>query len=105
MFAAFPGGSCLEIRDGLIVGRDCHASVPALQTTMAGAPGVSRVHAWIGIDGEDVLILDLGSRNGTRVGDQQLMRGVLHRAASGSLPLCIHLGTRFEITLQSEASR
>jgi len=51
-----------------LIGRDRDALV------RIDGPRVSRRHARITIDGERVQLEDLGSRNGTRLNDQQLDR-------------------------------
>lgn len=50
--------------------------------------GVSRRHACIVVKGADVLVEDLGSKNGTRVGEQPLMGRVPLRDGDG-----IHVGS------------
>ena len=46
-------------------------------------PSVSRHHAWIKSEGEDFLVFDVGSANGTFVNDEQIKEP--HRLDSGDL--------------------
>ncbi len=60
------GHWCLS-SDGLIVGRECHCDIVVDDCT------VSRRHAYLQVLGHDrVRVVDLGSRNGTRINNRRL---------------------------------
>src|SRR5688572_6016853 len=55
---------------GLVVGRDPLADVAIPET------GLSRRHARFSLEGGEIIVEDLGSTNGTRVGGQRVERAV-----------------------------
>jgi pSer/pThr/pTyr-binding forkhead associated (FHA) protein len=59
--------------------------------------GVSRLHAVVKLDGEQLTIMDLGSSNGTYVNGARLLPNKEHRISSGDL---VALGKlKFQIVL------
>src|SRR5436305_10614505 len=76
----------LEGRPEYILGREGHEQVvPDLNLNPYGArdKGVSRVHAALRRDGSQVLLIDLGSTNGTRLNGKLLAAHQPVRVASG----------------------
>jgi len=58
--------------DFVMVGRDrwCHVRL--------NSPQVSRRHCSLTVDGDGVLVLDLGSTNGTRINGRRVGQALLH---------------------------
>ncbi len=72
-----------------VVGRDRDADV------RIDDPSVSRRHARLVVDGEDVGVEDLESKNGTRVGGVPVSRPT--RLATGDVVVFGGIETRFEV--------
>jgi hypothetical protein len=97
-----PGGSRTAIGTGLLIGRDAQAVHPGPAERLAGFPGVSRRHVWIGTEPESVVLIDLGSRNGTWVEGVRLASALPHRVALAALPARLRLGRHCEAQLIAE---
>lgn len=100
--AVMPGGLTVLLAQGLLLGREIPGGDPVLAAVLFGRPGVSRVHAWIGHADNQITVLDLGSRNGTWVVGQRLQPGNPWRCATAALPVVVHLGGTFSMTIQHE---
>jgi DNA-binding winged helix-turn-helix (wHTH) protein len=85
-----PDGRRVALGTGInIVGRDREADV------RIDDPSVSRRHARIVVDGDDVAVEDLESKNGTRVGGVPVSRPV--RLAKGDVVVFGGIETRFDV--------
>lgn len=87
-----PGMSPISVDSGLLLGRDSSAVRFDVAVTLAPFRGVSRRHLWLGADEDEVLLLDLGSRNGTWADGTRLEPFSLHRVPFAVLPLTLRLG-------------
>ncbi len=101
----FANGAHKEIGAGVFLGRDlAHAGVEtasALGTLM----GVSRTHAWLCCSGSGVIVVDLGSRNGTWLGSERLLPWKSRFVDATDLPVEIRLGARGLIQIMAEKSK
>lgn len=87
-----PGLSPVTLQSGLLLGRDSAAARIDVALALAPFRGVSRRHLWMGVDAEGVLLVDLGSRNGTWVNGSRLEPFRLRRVPFAALPLTVRLG-------------
>ena len=87
-----PGGAWMRIAPlPTEMGRDPASGIPLRD------PGVSRRHALLRADGDDVVITDLGSRTGVRLGGARLEQGAaLPLRGSGEIALGATTVLRFE---------
>ena len=60
-------GEIVVINKSIVVGRDAKAAL-----CLAEDEGISRMHARIDLDGEQVVLTDLGSANGTFIGNERM---------------------------------
>ena len=65
LFLILPDGYRIPIRAGVPIGRRAEYVGGEVATRLNRYKGVSRLHAWMGQEDDAVLLLDLGSRNGT----------------------------------------
>jgi len=93
------GGIRTALDAGLLIGRDPRAAHSALAAALAAFPGVSRLHAWIGQEEGQIVLVDLGSRNGTWVNGTRLTPAMPHRITMEELPARLRLGGRCETSL------
>lgn len=100
-----PGGLQVAINGGLVLGRDPSVVSPDLANSLATFKGVSRRHAWLCDDGNQILVLDLASLNGTWVGSKRLEPYVLHRVLSGNLPVEMRLGAGLNLRIEARRIR
>lgn len=100
-----PNGVRKEIGTGVCLGRDLtHVGVEtaaAFGTLM----GVSRTHAWLCCSGSGVIVVDLGSRNGTWLGSERLQPWKARFIDTTDLPVEIRLGARGLIQILAEKSK
>lgn len=87
------GSVCVSLLEGEnLIGRDPECVV------RVDLPGISRRHSRIVISGLDATIEDLGSRNGTSLGDQPVVRSTALRDADeiqvGGATLIFHVSTK-----------
>jgi anti-sigma regulatory factor (Ser/Thr protein kinase) len=61
-----------DVHNGMTVGRDSENDIQLL------APTVSRSHAQFLIEGDNVILIDLGSSNGTRVNGKRIVKEILN---------------------------
>lgn len=85
------GGRRRAIGERLVVGRDPEASPMA--SHLEGHPNVSRTHAEFTSDGDDLVVVDLGSTNGTTVNGD---------AVTPYLPASLHAGDRVRFGVDAE---
>ena len=97
-----PDGLATPVAQGLLLGREVPGAGPALAAVLSGRFGISRVHAWIGCTDNQITVLDLGSRNGTWVAGQRLQPGSPWHCTTAALPVVVHLGGTFSMTIQRE---
>lgn len=99
-----PSGVRKEVGTGICLGRDpTRAGVEAaapLRTLM----GISRSHAWLCCSGSGVIVVDLGSRNGTWLGRERLQPWKSRFIAATDLPVEICLGAHGLIQIMAEKS-
>lgn len=96
----FPNGQVVTIGQGLVLGREI--SSPPASGCLNTLPGVSRIHAWIGLDSAaNLTVLDLGSRNGTWVSGSRLAIGIPRAIDSTSTRVELYLGGHCRLTLHS----
>lgn len=88
-----PDGSALNLVSGVTVGRNAAETRNALLCY----DGVSRTHLWLAQQGDELLVIDLGSRNGTWIGNQRLLPHALHRYPLAGLFLHIRLGHKAQL--------
>ena len=101
----FPSGMVVGLGQGLILGRDVGSPVPSVTAALSSMPGVSRTHAWLGLDSSCRLtVVDLGSRNGTWLGGVQLTPGIPQVIDDANLPAAIHLGGRCRLSVSAGES-
>ncbi len=97
-----PGGVTVALGQGLVLGRDGASAAVAATGALSAMPGVSRVHAWLGLDSDcRLIVVDLGSRNGTWVGGTRLTTGIPQVIDEVSLPVTIHLGGRCQVSIRA----
>ena len=104
VFIVLPGNVRVGIGAGFILGRDIRVAPAPIRGLLAAYPGLSRVHAWVGCDGRDVTVLDLGSRNGTWLNEQRLEPGLPFTCPLHGQPVKLRLGQFFVSTLEQESS-
>jgi len=97
------GDCAISVGQGLLIGRDQIYANSQIAASLAGYSGVSRRHLWIGRINDDVVLLDLGSKNGTWQGKERLVPFIPMRAPAASLPLDIWIGGKLKITISKEA--
>lgn len=67
-----PGGVYASVVDGCLLGRGDDEAYHGIAAVLRPFLGVSRHHAWIGSISGEVVVIDLGSRNGTWIENQRL---------------------------------
>ncbi|VEG98851.1 FHA domain [Slackia heliotrinireducens] len=103
VLALMPDGSSilLPTSEETVIGRESHNEKVA--NSLSHCDGVSRRHCTLRFDpqGTCVTVIDLGSTNGTWIGDdgEPLMPNEMF---TGRLPLEIHLGNRAVVVLRAE---
>ena len=65
-------GRRVPVAEGLLVARGGPASVASPHIVNVNIPTVSRKHAWLGVRGQNVEIVDLGSTNGTYIEETRI---------------------------------
>lgn len=100
-----PGNVRVSIGAGFLLGRDVRVAPAPIRGLLTAFPGLSRVHAWVGCDGREVTVLDLGSRNGTWLHDQRLAPGVPFKYPLSGNCVKLRLGQSFVSTLEQESSQ
>ena len=60
-------GRRVPVAEGILVARGDPASVASPRIVHVPTPTISRKHAWLSVRGQNVEIVDLGSRNGTYI--------------------------------------
>ena len=60
-------GRRVPVAEGILVARSDPASVASPRIVHVPTPTISRKHAWLSVRGQNVEIVDLGSRNGTYI--------------------------------------
>lgn len=98
-----PNGHRVAISSGMVIGRVAQFAGSEMARYLAPFKGVSRTHLWIGRDDDAVLLLDLGSRNGTWINTGRVLPFTLKRLKQDELPAQIRLGANliFELTVGS----
>ena len=65
-------GRRVPVAEGILVTRDDPASVASPHIVNVSTPTVSRKHAWLGVRGQNVEIVDLNSTNGTYINGMRI---------------------------------
>ena len=93
-----PGGILKPVADSMLPGRET-ASLAAIPHNYQG---VSRRHLWTYVADREVILLDLGSRNGTWLGEVRLSPWTANRLPYERLPQTVRLGASLVIVIESE---
>ena len=93
-------GRSFDLSDGLLLGRrtDCRA----LKALLVGYRGVSRHHAWLMAMADQLLILDLESRNGTWINGRRLKPFEVLSLTKEDLPVRLYLGASLPVDVVME---
>lgn len=94
-----PNGHRFAISSGMVIGRVAQFAGSEMARYLAPFKGVSRTHLWIGRDDDAVLLLDLGSRNGTWTNTGRVLPFTLKRLKQDELPTQIRLGANLILEL------
>lgn len=95
-----PDGHRIPVRDGIALGRGTEEQVGVdITARLAPHKGVSRLHAWVGQQDDAVLVLDLGSRNGTWIDGLKLDPFKLKRFEPKAFPLRVRLGAHVAVVV------
>ncbi len=92
----------IGIGNGVLLGRDALAVQPELARALAGFRGVSARHAWFGVTSRGVIVLDMGSRNGTWLKGQRLIPFAAHNVVWVDLPCTVWLGGKLPVRIARE---
>ena len=91
----------IDITEGVVLGRDPVAGDPMIGGIIANHTGVSRRHLWMMGTGDELLLLDLGSRNGTWLAEERLIPFKLRRISTRKLPVFMWLGGKIRLRIES----
>jgi pSer/pThr/pTyr-binding forkhead associated (FHA) protein len=83
----------------MVIGRGSQFADSEMARYLAPFMGVSRSHLWIGRDDDAVLLLDLGSKNGTWTNTGRVLPFTLKRLKQDQLPAQIRLGANLVLEL------
>lgn len=92
-----PDGRVLQYESMVLLGRNI---APLVGLVTQGLDGVSRKHVWIGMRCNELIALDLGSRNGTWLNGMQLRPWEAQYVAATAEKMRLHLGRYLEIDMQ-----
>ncbi len=98
----FPNAMRKEIGEGIFLGRDVAQAGAETATALGTLMGISRSHAWLCCSGNGVIVVDLGSRNGTWLGSERLQPWKSRFIDATDLPVEIRLGARGLIQIMAE---
>ncbi len=93
------GEADFPLSEGLIVGRDKTVVSARMAHAVVRYPGVSRRHLWAMTTGDELLLLDLGSKNGSWLDGKRLPPLVAERIQLDALPLTLRLGANLEVRI------
>lgn len=100
--AMLPNGIRQEIGVGLFLGRDLARASAETASALGPLMGISRSHAWLCCSGNGVIVVDLGSRNGTWLGSECLQPWKSRFIDATDLPVEIRLGARGLLQIMAE---
>ena len=99
LFLVLPDGYRVPIMEGVAIGRGAQYASVEMATRLSLYKGVSRLHAWMGQEGDALLLLDLGSRNGTWVNAMHLKPFSVTRLMLNTMPVKVRLGANLTLSL------
>lgn len=99
LFLILPDGFRVPIKDGVPIGRRAEYAGVEIATRLSRYKGVSRLHAWMGQEDDAVLLLDLGSRNGTWIDAIRLKPFSVTRLMLSTMPVQVRLGANLTLNL------
>ena len=105
LLVMLPNGVRKELVAGVFLGRDLAHAGQQTASALGSLMGVSRSHAWLCSSGNGVIVVDLGSRNGTWLGTERLQPWTSRFIDDTDLPVEIRLGARGLIQIMAEKSK
>ncbi len=103
VYLELPGGHRIQLgSEGVLVGRDPTVAGASIVETLRPYRGVSGRHLCLAMDQDAVVLIDLGSRNGTWTVTQKLGPYTPHRIPVSDLSCPIWLGAKAILNLIKE---
>jgi hypothetical protein len=101
VFLSLPSSERIDTGDGTIIGRGARGVIESLASEFETYRQVSRAHAWVGRVGNTVVLVDLGSKNGTFVDNIRLPPGEALITQIHDLPITIRLGKQISVSVDA----
>ncbi len=91
-YLSLPNSKRIDLDTPIIIGRDRERVQAEIFTLCEGRLDVSRLHAWIGCIGSDLIFIDLSSKNGASIDGAPVLPCSPVFLTGGSFPVAISIG-------------
>jgi hypothetical protein len=104
MTVRLPNGTTKRIGPGVLLGRNPEQVVSEVASALFPLKGISRSHVWLCDSAHGLIVVDLGSRNGTWLHGERLLPWKSHLIDAKKLPVELRLGLSGFLQISMEQS-